>query len=312
MTAFQVCANAVLPIFVIMALGYAARRLGAIRRESVPGLNKLIFRFFMPVMLFNNIYKSDVSSVLQPRLLLFAAVAVLVVYLLSLGFVLLTEKEKERQSVMVQGLYRSNFVIIGLPLASSLVEGADLGPVVLLIAVVVPMFNVLAVITLEAMSGKRPGIGRLLIDIAKNPLIVGTAVGLLFLFAGLRLPAFVESTVEQLSAATNPMLLFLLGAFFKFDGLQRYAKELVRVCLGRLVVIPGLALSAAMLFGIRGVEFAGMIAIFGSATAIASFTMAQQMGGDAELAGDIVVATSALCCFTMFGWSMLFKSLGVF
>lgn len=312
MTAFQVCANAVLPIFVIMALGYAARRLGAIRRESAPGLNKLIFRFFMPVMLFNNIYKSDVSSVLQPRLLLFAAGAVLVVYLLSLGFVLLTEKEKERQSVMVQGLYRSNFVIIGLPLASSLVEGADLGPVVLLIAVVVPMFNVLAVITLEAMSGKRPGIGRLLIDIAKNPLIVGTAVGLLFLFAGLRLPAFVESTVEQLSAATNPMLLFLLGAFFKFDGLRRYAKELVRVCLGRLVVIPGLALSAAMLFGIRGVEFAGMIAIFGSATAIASFTMAQQMGGDAELAGDIVVATSALCCFTMFGWSMLFKSLGVF
>ncbi len=55
-----------------------------------------------------------------------------------------------------------------------------------------------------------------------------------------------------------------------------------------------------------------MIAIFGSATAIASFTMVQQMGGDDELAGDIVVSTSALCCFTMFAWSFIFKSLGVF
>lgn len=312
MSAFIVCLNAVLPIFLIMALGYAARLLGAIKRESVPALNKLLFRFFMPVMLFNNIYTSDVSTVVQPRLLAFAAVAVLCVFGLSLGFVLLTEKEKDRRAVMVQGLYRSNFVIIGLPLASALVEGADLGGVVLLIAVVVPMFNVLAVITLETMNGKRPSIGHLLLDIAKNPLIVGTAVGLLFLFTGLKLPDVIESTVRQLSAVTNPMLLFLLGAFFKFDGLRRYAKELLTVCLGRLVVIPALALTAAMLFGIRGVEFAGMIAIFGSATAIASFTMAQQMGGDAELAGDIVIATSALCCFTMFGWSLLFKSLGAF
>ncbi len=312
MSAFKVCINAVLPIFLIMALGYAARCCGAVKRESVPGLNKLMFRWFMPIMLFNSIYKSDVSGVLQPKLLLFAAGTVLAVYFLSLGYVLLTEKEKERQSVMVQGLYRSNFVIIGLPLASSLVEGADLGPVVLLISVVVPMFNVLAVITLEAMNGRRPGIGRLLLDIVKNPLIVGTAVGLVFLFTGIKLPSFLESTASQIAAAANPMLLFLLGAFFKFDGLRRYAKELVQVCLGRLVVIPGLALTAAMLIGVRGVEFAGMIAIFGSATAIASFTMAQQMGGDAELAGDIVVATSALCCFTMFGWAMLFKSLGVF
>lgn len=136
--------------------------------------------------------------------------------------------------------------------------------------------------------------------------------GFCFLLLGIKLPSAIESTVSQLGAATNPLLLFLLGAFFKFDGLRRYAKDLVPVCIGRLVVIPGIFLTAAMLLGIRGVEFAGMIAIFGSATAIASFTMAQQTGGDAELAGDIVVATSALCSFTMFGWSLLFKTLGVF
>ena len=81
---------------------------------------------------------------------------------------------------------------------------------------------------------------------------------------------------------------------------------------GRLVLVPGIFLTIGALLGFRGVEFAGLIGVFASSTAVASFTMAQQMGGDAGLAGDIVVVTSALCPFTIFGWSLLFKSLGMF
>lgn len=312
MSAFHVCLNAVLPIFIMMALGFFARRLGAIKREDVPKLNKLVFRWFMPVMLFYNIYTSELSRAVQPRLLAFSALCVLCAYGLSLGYVLLTEKDKSKRGVKIQGLYRSNFVIIGIPLAAQLVEGADLGPVVVLIAVVVPMFNVLAVVTLEVFNGNRPRLGQLLLDILKNPLILGTAAGLALLLLNIRLPEAVVSAARQIGNATNPLLLFLLGAFFEFGGLRRYIKDLVEVCLGRLIVMPGIFLTLAYLAGIRGVEFAGMIAIFGSATAIASFTMVQQMGGDAELAGDIVVASSALCCFTLFMWSLLFKTLGAF
>lgn len=312
MTAFHVCLNAVLPIFIMMALGFFARGLGAIKREDVPKLNRLVFRWFMPVMLFYNIYTSELSRAVQPKLLAFTALCVLCAYGLSLGYVLLTEKDKNKRGVKIQGLYRSNFVIIGIPLAAQLVEGADLGPVVVLIAVVVPMFNVLAVVTLEVFNGNRPRLGRLLLDILKNPLILGTAAGLALLLLNIRLPEAVVSAARQIGSATNPLLLFLLGAFFEFGGLRRYIRDLVEVCLGRLVVMPGIFLTLAYLAGIRDVEFAGMIAIFGSATAIASFTMVQQMGGDAELAGDIVVASSALCCFTLFMWSLLFKTLGAF
>lgn len=312
MNNFQICANAIIPIFLIMALGYLARSLGAIKREDVPRLNKLAFRYFMPVMLFYSIYTSDIKTAVQPKLLLFAAVCVLAEYFIALGYVLLTEKDSSKRGVMIQGMYRSNFVIIGLPLAGALVEGADLSGVVVLIAVVVPMFNVLAVITLEVFNGKKPSVGKLLLEIAKNPLIIGAVTGIIALLLRIKLPGAIESAAEQIYAATNPLMLFLLGAFFKFDGIKKYAKELIKVCTGRLVVFPAIFLSIAALVGINGVEFAGMIAIFGSATAIASFTMAQQMGGDAELAGDIVVTTSALCSFTMFGWSLLFKSLGVF
>ena len=300
----QVCFNAVMPLFLIMGLGYGVKCLGGIRVEDVPGLNKMAFRFFMPVMLFWNLYTSSIGQALQPKLLLFAVGATLGMYGLSLAIVLPTEKDYEKQGVKIQGMYRSNLAIIGLPLATVLVPGADMGPVAMLAAIIVPLFNVLAVITLTAFRGERLPAGRLIKMVATNPLILGSAVGLVFLGTGWRLPTALESAVHQVATMTSPFMLFLLGAFFR--------RDLIEVCLVRLFLMPALLLTAAFLIGIRGVGFAGLISVFASATAIASFTMTQQMGGDAELAGDIVVSTSALCIVTMFAWSVLFKALGAF
>ena len=182
----------------------------------------------------------------------------------------------------------------------------------LLIAVVVPLFNAMAVVTLEAFRGNRPPVGKILGNILINPLIIASALGLLFLLTPLRLGTVLESTVRQISGVANPFMLFLLGAFFRFDGLRRYWRDLLEVSIGRLVIIPGVFLTAAWLLGFRGVAFAGLIPMLGSATAVSSFTMVQQLGGDDELAGDIVVITSALCVVTLFFWSFLFKTLGAF
>lgn len=220
----QVCFNAVMPLFLIMGLGYGVKCLGGIRVEDVPGLNKMAFRFFMPVMLFWNLYTSSIDQALQPKLLLFAVGATLVMYGLSLAIVLPTEKDHEKQGVKIQGMYRSNLAIIGLPLATVLVPGADMGPVAMLAAIIVPLFNVLAVITLTAFRGERLPAGRLIKMVATNPLILGSAVGLVFLGTGWRLPTALESAVHQVAAMTSPFMLFLLGAFFRFSGLRRYRR----------------------------------------------------------------------------------------
>ena len=107
-------------------------------------------------------------------------------------------------------------------------------------------------------------------------------------------------------------MLFLLGGFFEFSDLRDDLKTVSAIVIGRLIIIPAVVLGLACMIGFRGVEFASLLGAFASSTAIASFTMAQQMGGDAELAGDIVVTTSAASILTMFLWIFLFKSLGMF
>ena len=199
----------------------------------------------MPVMLFWNLYTSSIDQALQPKLLLFAVGATLVMYGLSLAIVLPTEKDHEKQGVKIQGMYRSNLAIIGLPLATVLVPGADMGPVAMLAAIIVPLFNVLAVITLTAFRGERLPAGRLIKMVATNPLILGSAVGLVFLGTGWRLPTALESAVHQVAAMTSPFMLFLLGAFFRFSGLRRYRRDLIEVCVVRLFLMPALLLTAA-------------------------------------------------------------------
>ena len=312
MESLRVCFEAVLPIFLLMALGYIAQRTGVVRRESVPAMNKAVFRYFMSFTMFQSLYASDLSQVVQPKLLTFGMAGTLVVYGAAVGWVLLTECAPEKRGVKIQGIFRTNFLLLGLPLAQSLAQGEDMGAVAMLVAVIIPVYNVLAVITLEVFRGGRPQWGKVLLNVVKNPLILGAAAGLLCLLLRVRLPSVLETAVGQISAVSTPMMLFLLGAFFRFDGLRRYRKDLAEVCLARLVAVPGAALTAAYALGFRGAAFAGLIGMFGSSTAIASFTMVQEQGGDDELAGDIVVATSALCVVTLFLWSLLFRELGAF
>ena len=308
----MISANAVLPMCLVMALGYGTRRLGWIRREEISAINKIAFRIFLPCLLYYNVYCSDLSGSFDPLLMAYAVGGVLLTFGLSLGYTLLTEKLPERRGVMIQGMFRSNYVIMGIPVATALLGADQLGTVSILIAVVVPLFNMLSVIVLEVFRGQKPKPLHILGQIAKNPLVIGSVLGILTLAAGIRLPHILEQTIQNISAIASPLQLFLLGAFFQFSGLKTYRRELVTVSAAKLIVAPGRFLGLGALLGFRGVAFVSLIGVFASPTAVNSFTMAQQMGGDAELAGDIVVTTSAVSIPTMFLWIFLFKSLGVF
>lgn len=308
----MISANAVLPMCLVMALGYGTRRLGWLRREEISTINKIAFRIFLPCLLYYNIYCSDLSGSFDPLLMTYAVGGVLLTFGLALGYALLTEKLPERRGVLIQGMFRSNYVIMGIPVATALLGADQLGTVSILIAVIVPLFNMLAVVVLEVFRGQKPKPLHILGQIAKNPLVIGSVLGILTLVAGIRLPHILEQTIQSVSAIASPLQLFLLGAFFQFSGLKTYRRELVTVSIAKLIVSPGLFLGLGALLGFRGVSFVSLIGIFASPTAVNSFTMAQQMGGDAELAGDIVVTTSAASILTMFLWIFLFKSLGMF
>lgn len=304
--------EAITPIFLLMLLGYGLKQFGVATKDQFNAINRLIFKIFLPILLFYNIYKTDIGSILDGKLIAFTVIAVLIVFAAGYGLVFLFTKDNAKRGVMLQGFFRSNFAILGIPLVNYICGDNAGGLSSLMVAIIVPLFNVLAVITLERFRDGKIQFGKLIKGILTNPLVIGCAVGAIFLLLDIQLPSLIETTVSDAASIASPLAIVVLGASFNFSTIKTSIKELIITVATRLLIVPALAITAAVLLGFRGEALVCLMVAFGAPTAVSSFSMAQQMGGDEELAAQIVVFSSAFCLFTLFGWIFLLSSLQLF
>lgn len=309
---FLVCINAVIPLFILLVIGYLVRRTGLLKDEEVHRFNHMVFLVFFPPLMFQNLYGNNDGFLPDGKLLLFAVPFILCVILLSIPLVRKIEKNPRSQGAMIQAVYRSNFILMGLPVAINIFGKGNVSQTALLIAVIVPMYNVVSVIILESFRGSKPDIGQILKKVATNPIILGAVAGILAILLGITLPKPIATTVEWMADVTTPMALILLGASFDITTVKGQKRNLVFCILMRLLVVPAAGLSLAALLGFRGVEFVALIAMLATPMAVSSYTMADSMDSDGELAGNCVIFSTPLSCITLFFWLFLFKSLGMF
>lgn len=304
--------KAVAPIFLLMLTGYVLRALGVADKKGFDTVNKLVFKAFLPVLLFYNIYKTQSFEVFDIKLVVFTVVTVLAVFVVGFGCVFAFTRDNAKRGVMLQGFFRSNFAILGLPLVDYICDGSQGGLSSLMVAVIVPLFNILAVICLERFRNGRADFGKLLLGIVKNPLIIGCVTGLVFFALGIELPGVVNEALSDIAGVASPLAIMVLGASFTFSSVKGCVRELAITVAARLVIVPAIALSAAYFLGFSGEAMACILVAFGAPVAVSSYSMAQQMGGDEALASQVVVFSSVLCLVTLFGWIFLLGTLGVF
>ena len=197
-------------------------------------------------------------------------------------------------------MFRSNFVLYGIPISMSLFGSEAAGMASLLIAVIIPMFNALAVLALEMFNGQRPNLWGVLFGIATNPLIIASLLGIAFNHFGWYLPGLLHDTMSTLGGIATPLAFVVLGASMNFSETGRCMRPLLITLLMKLIIYPAAFVGAAILMGFRGANLAVLLTVFGSPIAVSSFTMAQQMGGDDQLAGQLVIFSSILSIGTMF------------
>ncbi len=312
MESLRIALEIVLPLFLLLAVGYCIKLTGIMNETSVRQTNNMIFKVFLPLLVFFNIYKTDLTSSFDMSLLLFAVVGVLLQFIISLCLVILLEHDNARRGVMLQGMFRSNFVLFGIPISTALFGDSAAGLASILIAVIIPLYNMLAVISLESFNGKKPSLWKILVGILTNPLIIASAAGILFVVLHIPLPTVLYKTVSDLSIIATPLAFVILGASFSFGETGRCVRDLCITLGAKLVAYPLLFIALAILMGFRDAHLAVLLTVFGSPIAVSSFTMAQQMGGDDKLAGQLVVFSSLLSVFTMFLFIFGLKELAFF
>ena len=314
--------NAVVPVVLLILLGYILKQKGFINNDFVKIGNKLVFNVCLPCMLFINVYSIESFASIDWNIVIYSVVMLVAIFILGLGSALMTTKLPERRGVILQCTFRSNIAIIGLSLASALGGEEAVAVAAIVSSFTVPVNNILAVLSLSMFAGNgasnKNSFKNVLINIVKNPLIIGCVLGLVFLglreaqmalfgevvFRFSQQTKFLYTAVNNLKSIATPFALVVLGGQFEFSAVKGLMKEIFVGTIWRIVLAPLLGLGIAIFLSARmgwGVnEFPALVALFGSPVAVSSAIMAGEMGNDEQLATQLVVWTSLLSVITVF------------
>lgn len=302
------------PIFVVILLGTALKRIRFINDEFIRVASNLVFTVGLPASLFFGTAKTDFSQLANPDHLAVMVAMTLLVFAGSILAARLHVPERADRGVYVQGAFRGNLVIIGIAFCTNAFGDAGLALAAMPVAVLVALYNVLSVYVLSASingSGSGNSLGKILMGIIKNPLIIGILMGLVASLAGLPLPQLLLDTGDYFADLTIPLALLCIGGMMDLSAPRHAGGPALGSVIWKLIVSPLLACAFAIALDIRGTELAVIFFLAASPTAAASFVMTRSMGGNAALAANIVVLSTLGSLLTVTGGLVLLKYAGL-
>ena len=325
MTEIVFAINATAPIVLMVVVGYFLKKIGLIDPSVAKSLNKLVFRVFLPAMLFLNMYKIESFEDVNFNFVWYTIITTVTVFVIALPVVCLMTKENPKRGALIQSVFRANYALVGIPLATSLFGEAGGIMATVLSAFIIPIFNTLAVVGLCVFSsGRQLSVKKIFAGIVRNPLIQSIALG--FAVLGIR-SVFVKlgvsfrlsdiqpvyKTLSSLSSVATPLALLVLGAQFELSAIPELKKYITFGVVTRNLIVPVLGLGIAYLLRIfNGAQFATFVAVFCTPVAVSSVPMAQEMDADVSLAGQLVIWSTVFSTVTIFLASYIFKALGIF
>jgi len=309
--------NAVLPIFLLVVVGAFLNRFNKVNAQFTEIADWLVFKVGLPIMLFLEVAKSTVSDGLDMKLIVFLVISVTCSFFMTSLLVSLVIRDRTKRGAFIQGMCRSNFAILGVPLAENMFGSAGNQTIAIVMPFVILMFNTYSVVILSVFSSSsahkldRKAVRGILKNIVTNPLIIGVLLGLPFMLFEIPLGTAMNKTLQYLSNLTTPLALISLGANFRMDSLRGRIGYALTASVGKTILLPAVMVTAAALVGLRGPSLGVVLICFGAPTAVSSYIMSKKMDNDHELAAQILLLTTMMCIVTIFIGIFILKTLGL-
>jgi len=314
---FIFSANAVFPIFLVIAFGFFLRRKNFLSQNAIGEMNKLVFSFALPLLLFRNIYRADFSALLDVQFILWVLASIVILFVLLWAIAeICFRNQKDLIGAFVQASFRSNYAIVGLPLVANMLGDGDTGLAALTSAFVVTSYNILSVIVLTAKNSKSEAISLklakdMLIGICKNPSIIGIVLGVTINLMNLPLPVIVHEGVNYMAILCTPMALIAVGGSVKVAEIMKHFKPAIFGTAVKIAITPLIFMPISVWLGFRGEALAVLFVMFANPTAIISYVMADRMNGNTAITSAIILMTTVFSSITLTVGVYLLLSLGL-
>jgi malonate transporter and related proteins len=285
--------GALLEAALLIALGWALGQWDFAGEAFWRGFDRLVYFVLLPALLLRSLAGAEFSGAEAGALALSAALPIFALTLVLLAARRALGLDGPAFASVYQGSVRSN-TYTALATVPALYGEGGFALLALLIAAVVPLVNVLSVLVLSVQSRGRPVPSEVASLVATNPLIVACALGLLANASGTRLPAGLDGALAALSAAALPCGLMAVGAALSPGALGGHARGVALSAAAKFLALPLLSLGAGRLLGLPPEALGALVVFQAQPTATASYVLARQLGGDADLMASIVTAQTLL------------------
>lgn len=310
LNSFLVAFRVVLPMALLMAAGALVRHKKIIDRPTMRQVDKLIFRLFMPLLMFKNVYEVNLAGNIDWAELAMAAAGMLAVFAIAVCVPPRLEKDPGKAAAIGQAVVRPNYILFGVAVGESIYGRGNAGAIALLSAIVVPAANALSVVILEMnRTGKTQPL-KIILSVLKNPMIVAAFLALACRLLPFSIPDPLFSVIRDIADATTTISFLSLGVSLDFGELKSNRRPLITGVVLRMGVIPLIFLPVCVLLGFRGITLCALMILFAAPAAVASYPMAVAMGADGPLAGQLVCTTTLVSILTIFCYTFLFQALG--
>mgnify|MGYP000046418316 CR=1 FL=1 len=299
--------QAVLPVFLVIAIGAAARRFRFIGEPFIDTANTLVYYLLLPALLFYKIGTSNFREAFNAPLVIGGYAATVGTFLAAVFFSRTLGISPAERGSFVQGAFRANLAYVGLPIVLSAAGDIGLRKAGILLGFMVPLLNSLAVVALILPHGDgggraRKNARRIGAQLVTNPLILSSFLGIVWSMLKFPLPGLVDNTLEILSSATLPLSLLCLGGSFSFERARSGFRVAALAAGMKTLLLTAIAVALYRWMGLSGQDLRVGVIMMGCPTAVITYVMASQLNGDTDLAGTIIVLSTATSAVTISGW----------
>ena len=305
--------NAVLPIFIMIALGYFFKYIKLINDEFISTANKFVYVAALTSYLFRSTAVTNFHEIIDIKFIIFIVLVTIFSFLLIWFIAEIMVKDKGSIGTFVQGSFRGNFAFIGIPMVISILGEYEAAKASLVVMFVIPVYNALSVLILSLRSRKKKKfkIRKIFMNVIKNPLIISILFGIPFSVFSIKIPFLIDKPLQYLGSISTPLALIVIGGSFSFKTTKDKFKPAIFSAVLKTCVIPVIVIFIAVLFNFTGSDLVIIFVMTAAPTAISSYVLTVIMDGDSALASNIIIFSTIITAFTNTLGIYLFKSFGI-
>ena len=293
---------ALLPVFLLIVLGFVLKRT-LIRPETQwHGLERLTYYVLLPVLLIQTLVKADLSTVPVAGVggaLLLSALAMSLLCLALRPLLARAAVDGPAFTSIFQGATRWQ-TYVALSVSGSLFGDLGLAMASVAMIAIVPLVNVFSVAVLaHYASPEKRSAGSIVMTVVSNPLIWACAIGLALNVTHIPLPRLWHEVADALGRSSLAIGLLVTGAGLHLEGLFSPSLAASVAVFLKLVLMPVIAVALALRFGLAGSNLAIVTMCSAVPASSSAYVLARQMGGDAPLLAQIITLQTILAAVTM-------------